>query len=149
MKPCRSVAADPQALCTVLRHARHALCQRVARAAATPDRMFAADFPALVGAVEAGFRREELTMEALGMPGLRERRQHNALILSALHHVTPAVERGSPGTGREVVSALRDLLHLHRHAADLVLAVSALQQRPRMRAPNQVRRVAARRGVAA
>ena len=149
MKPCRSVAADPQALCTVLRHARHALCQRVARAAATPDRMFAADFPALVGAVEAGFRREELTMEALGMPGLRERRQHNALILSALHHVTRAVERGSRETGREVVRALRDLPHLHRHAADLVLAVSALQQRTRMRAPNQVRRVAARRGIAA
>ncbi|MCA1248201.1 hypothetical protein [Massilia sp. MS-15] len=149
MKSCRSVAADPQALCTVLRHARHALCQRVARAAATPDRMFAAEFPALVVAVEDGFRREELTMEALGIPGLRERREHNALILSALHHVSPAVERGCPETGREVVSALRDLLNLHRHAADLVLAVSALQQRTRVRAPNGVRGAAARRGIAA
>lgn len=149
MKPCRSVAADPQALCTVLRHARHALCQRVARAVATPDPLFVDDFPELVVAVEAGFRREELTMEALGIPGLRERREHNALILSALHHVAPAVERGSAGVGREVVGALRDLLHLHRHAADLVLAVSALQKRTHARSPNQARGVAARRGIAA
>lgn len=142
MKP-RHSAADPQALCTVLRHARHALCQRVARAAATPDRLFADDFPALLLAVEAGFRREELTMEALGIPGLRERRRHNALILDALHDVSPAVERGSPEVGREVVSALRDLLHLHRHAADLVLAVSALQKPARMRLPKQARAVVA------
>lgn len=142
MKP-RHSAADPQALCTVLRHARHALCQRVARAAATPDPLFADEFPALVLAVAAGFRREELTMEALSIPGLRERRRHNALILDALHDVSPAVERGSPEAGREVVSALRDLLHLHRHAADLVLAVSALQKPTDTRLPNQATGVAA------
>lgn len=138
MKTCRSHAADPQALCTVLRHARHALCQRVAQAAATPDRQFSSDFPALVVAVEDGFRREEMTMEALGIPGLHERRQQNALILSALHHASSAVERGSPGVAREVVGALRDQLHLHRHAADLTLAVSALQQRAHIRSSNQI-----------
>lgn len=148
MKP-RHSAADPQALCTVLRHARHASCQRVARAAATPDRLFADDFPALVFAVEAGFRREELTMEALGIPGLRERRRHNALILNALHDVSPAVTRGSPEVGREVVSALRDQLHLHRHAADLALAVSALHKPTRTRLPDQARGVVARRGIGA
>jgi len=136
MNTRRSDDADPQALCTVLRHARHALCQRVAHAAASPDRLFSADFPALVVAVEDGFRREELTMEALGIPGLHERRKHNALILSALHHASSAVERGNPGVAREVVCALRDQLHLHRHAADLMLAVSALQQRTDLRPSN-------------
>lgn len=149
MKSRRPAAPDPQALCTVLRHARHALCQRVAQAMDAPDRLFSNDFPGLVAAVERGFRREELAMEALRIPGLRERRHNNALILSALHKVSPAVEGGNLGLGREVVGALRDLLDLHRHSADLVLAVAALQQRARPRAPGQVRGLAARRGIAA
>jgi hypothetical protein len=149
MLPRRSPGPDPQALCTVLRHARHSLCQRVALAAGAPDRLFASDFPGVVAAVEAGFRREELAMEALRIPGLRERRRNNALILSALHHVSPAVERGNLGAGREVIGALRELLDLHRHSADLVLAVSALQKRVRQSPPSQVRGLAARRGIAA
>jgi hypothetical protein len=149
MKVRRSACADPQALCTVLRHARHALCQRVAQAAQAPDGAFSQGFPSLVAAIETGFRREELAMEALRIPGLRERRRNNALILGALHRVSPTVEGGEPGPGREMVGALRDLLDLHRYSADLVLAVSALQQRARLRAPCQVRRLAARRGIAA
>lgn len=149
MRPRRSAAPDPQALCTVLRHARHALCRRVAEAADAPDRLFTNDFPRLVAAVESGFRREELAMEALRIPGLRERRHNNALILSALHRVAPVVEGGDLGVGRELVAALRDLLDLHRHSADLVLAVAALHQRTRPRTPPQVRGLAARRGIAA
>lgn len=143
MKSRRSTAPDPQALCTVLRHARHALCHCVAKAVDAPDRLFSNAFPGLVAAVEAGFRREELAMESLRTPGLRERRRNNALILSALHHVAPAVEKGNLGLGREVVGALRDLLDLHRHSADLVLAMAALQARARARPPGQVRGLAA------
>ncbi|MBN4711044.1 hypothetical protein H3276_23515, partial [Escherichia coli] len=85
-------------------------------------------------------------MEALGIPGLRERRQNNALILSALHRVMPAVEGGNLGLGREVVGALRDLLELHRVSAEVVLAVSALQKRFSARPACRVRGLAARRG---
>ncbi|WP_305824732.1 hypothetical protein [Massilia brevitalea] len=149
MKSRLPIAPDAQALCAVLRHARHSLCQRVAQASDAPDKPFANGFPALVAAVEAGFRREELTMEALGIPGLRERRQNNALILSALHRVMPAVEGGNLGLGREVVGALRDLLELHRMSAEVVLAVSALQKRFSARPACRVRGLAARRGIAA
>lgn len=145
----RFASPDVHALCAVLRHARHALCQHVTQAVEAPDKQLMAGFPALVGAVEAGFRREELVMESLGIPGLRERRYNNALILSALHHVQAAVAGGDPGLGREVVGALRDLLELHRQSADLVLAVSALQRQRRPIPACQVRRLAARRGIAA
>lgn len=148
MTPRGSAGPDPQALCAILRHARHGLSQRVARAAAAPEPLFAVEFPALVIEVEAGFRREELTMEALGIPGLRERRQHNALILSALHHASLEVERGRPGVARGVAGALRDLLYLHRHAADLVLAVSALQDDTPIRSQNRTGETASRLCIA-
>ncbi|VXB98618.1 hypothetical protein [Massilia sp. 9I] len=147
MRSRRPVAPNPQALCAVLRHARRALCERVAQAQQAPDTL-AHDFPGLVAAVEAGFRREELAMEALHVPGLRERRQHHAIILGALHHVQPAVEGGNLELGREVVLALRDLLELSRLSADLVLAMSAPQAQASARPPSGVRGPAARRGIA-
>lgn len=144
-----SAGPDSQALCTVLRHARRALCQRVSRAAAAPAPLFADRFPALVAEVEAGLRHEELTMKALGMPGLRERRQQNGLILSALRQASTELERGRPGIARAVVGALRDLLCLHRHAADLALAMSALRDSTRMRLPNRTAETAGRPSIAA
>ena len=49
----------------------------------------------------------------------------------------------------KVPVSVRELLDLHRHSADLVLAVSALQKRVRQSPPSQVRGLAARRGIAA
>jgi hemerythrin len=118
------VPPDPHAVCAAVRQARKNLCHRIELTACAEDVRFVHEFPALVSEVEAGFRREELVMELLGFPHLRERREENAVILSALHRVVPAVEYGNLAIGREVVAALRDLLDLHRLTADLALAVA-------------------------
>jgi hemerythrin len=122
--PHTSHTPDPHAVCAAIRHARKSLCQRIEHVAWAEDERFVREFPALVGEVEAGFRREHLVMELLGFPHLRERLEENAVILSALHRVGPAVEHGDLGLGREVVTALRDLLDLHRLTADLALALA-------------------------
>lgn len=149
MGPSRLTDSESPAVCAVLRHARATLFRRVAQAAAAPDRPFADGFPALVVAVEAWFRDEERAMEALGIAGLRERRRNDALVLSALHRVAPAVEDGEVGAGRELVAALRDLLALRCGSADLVLARAALQGRPRPCPPRAAADRARRRSAAA
>jgi hypothetical protein len=116
---------NSHAICAALRHARNSLCQRVELAAGTPDREFVEEFPTLVCAIENAFRREQLVMELLGHPALQERIEDDALMLSALHRVVPAVEHGNIALGRQVVTALRDLLDLHRLTADLALALAA------------------------
>jgi hemerythrin len=113
------------ALCAALRRARKTLCTQVATTAAAQDDDFIDEFPALVTAVEASLRREELVMELLGFANLPERREENATILAALHRVTPAVEGGNVALGREVLDALGAVLDLHRLTADLALALVA------------------------
>jgi hemerythrin len=98
------------------------LCRRIAETAEVPDQSLAQAFAVLVAAVEAGFGREEQVMEGLDMACLRDQRQNNALILSALHHAAPAVESGDLALGRKLIAALRDLLDPHRLSADLALA---------------------------
>lgn len=115
---------NPHAICTALRQARKSLCSHVEIAACAPDDQFVQEFPALVSEIEAGFRREQLVMELLGFPRLHERLEEDAIVLSALHRVTPQIESGNLALGREVVSTLRDLLDLHRLTADLALAVA-------------------------
>jgi hemerythrin len=115
---------NPHAICAALRHARNSLCHRVELAAGAPDREFAEEFPTLVCAIENAFRREQLVMELLGHPALQERIEDDALMLGALHRVLPAIEHGNIALGRQVVTALRDLLDLHRLTADLALALA-------------------------
>lgn len=115
---------NPHAICAALRQARKNLCYRVELAAEAPDQQFVQEFPALVCEVETGFRREQLVMEMLGFPRLHERLEEDAIVLQALHRVTPQIEHGNLALGREVVTTLRDLLDLHRLTADLALAVA-------------------------
>lgn len=124
MKPPTSASPNPHAVCAALRHARKSLCSRVDQAAGAPDGEFVQEFPTLVHEIETGFRREQLVMELFGLPHLRQRLEEDAIILRALHRVTPAVEQGDLALGREVVATLRDLLDLHRLTADLALAVA-------------------------
>jgi hemerythrin len=118
------VRLNRHSICAALRHARRNLCNRVELTAGAPDQQFALDFPALVREIEAAFRREQLVMEMLGFPRLRDRLEEDAIVLSALHRVTPQVEQGDLALGREVVSSLRDLLDLHRLTADLALVMA-------------------------
>jgi hemerythrin len=111
-------------ICAALRHARKSLCNRVELVAEAPDQQFEQEFPALVREIEAAFRREQLVMEMLGFPRLRERLEEDAVVLGALHRVTPQVEQGELALGREVAATLRDLLDLHRLTADLALAMA-------------------------
>jgi len=118
------VKLNPHAVCAALRQARKSLCSRVELAAEAPDQEFVQEFPMLVREIETGFRREQVVMELLGFPRLQERLEEDAIVLRALHRVTPQIEHGNLALGREVVTTLRDLLDLHRLTADLALAVA-------------------------
>jgi hemerythrin len=118
------VKLNPHAICAALRQARKNLCSRVELAAEASDQQFVQEFPVLVREVETGFRREQLVMELLGFPRLHERLEEDAIVLRALHRVTPEIEHGNVALGREVVTTLRDLLDLHRLTADLALVVA-------------------------
>jgi len=124
MSTTRASPSRPRALSTALRHGRKMLCRQIAALAAAPDDTLAHGFAALVAAVEATFRHEELIMETLGYVQLHEHRAENAVILSALHHVLPDVEGGDHALARQVLAALDDVLALHRLSADLALAVA-------------------------
>ena len=130
----------PHAMCAAIRHARKSLCHRLEQTAAESDEHFAQDFPAMVAAVEAGFRHEELLMETLGYERLREHREENAVILCALHRVMPQVEHGDLALGRQVLEALRDVLALHRLSSDLALAMAPQAQHMPARAHGKAAR---------
>lgn len=79
----------------------------------------------MVAEVEAHLHHEEVILEACRVKRLQERvreqRQENAAILSALHHTLAQVETGEHDTARQLVAALTDILSLHRISADLAL----------------------------
>jgi len=129
----RTKPSHAPTLCAAIRHARKVLCSRLHQLGAEPDGRFAHDFATAVAEVEAGFRHEELLMGSLGYARLREQREENAVVLSALHRVLPEVEDGNVALGREVVTALLDVLSMHRLSADLALALrtDAPQRRAR------------------
>jgi len=151
MTPEHAHDSQPRTLCASIRHARRSLCNRLERMAAMPDEAFCQDFAAVVAAVEAGFRHEELAMEMLGYAHLREHREENAVILRALHRALPEVDAGDCGLGRQLVAALTQVLALHRLSADLALALSvpvagaSPQGRARGRAARTTLHVAAAR----
>lgn len=147
MSTTRVSPARPRAICAALRHGRKMLCRRIAAIAAGPDDMVGQGFAALVAAVEAAFRHEELIMETLGYVHLHEHRAENAVVLSALHRVLPDVERGDHILGRQVLAALDEVLALHRLSGDLALTVAAqpADARARGRAARATLHVAAHR----
>jgi len=118
---------QPGAIGAAIRHARRHLCARLAGSADSermPDDSFVREFPAIVTAVEAGFRHEEMVMESFDYARLHEHRAENAVILAALHRALPLVEEGDIALGRQLVAALHDLLSLHRLSTDLALATA-------------------------
>lgn len=114
----------PHTVVRAMAHARNTLLVDVHAAARAPDALFPAAFGHLAAAIEAAFRKEEIQMEAIGFPGVREQRRDNALLLNALHHAAPRVEGGELAIGREVVAALPGLLSLHRFCGLRVLATA-------------------------
>jgi hemerythrin len=111
-----SLTADQaaHALDTVLRHTHTQLCRQINALAAQPATSFAAGWTDLVAGTETAFRDEERVMEEVRYAGLAEHRAENACILSALHHVSPRVDDGDHGIGREVLSALGAIISSHR-----------------------------------
>lgn len=138
MTATRIHPSSTRAICAAIRRTRKHLCTRLMHAASAPDERFVREFPSMVAAIEAGFRHEEMVMEALAYESLHEHRAENATLLAALHRVTPLVEDGDVSLGRQVLAALRDLLSLHRLTTDLALAMAARPapgSRIRLRAP--------------
>jgi len=119
----------PAAACAALRHRRKTLRTRIGALEAVPDAGFAQQFPALVAAVEAGFRHEEALLELLGDACLRPRRADHAVILCALHRTMARVEDGDVALGRQVTNALDAVLSQPCHAI-LPSAVPTHRYRP-------------------
>jgi hemerythrin len=122
MSQQRKHPADPHAIGASLRHAHKTLCRHLDQLVSASDDDFAPAFPSLVAEVEVVFRHEEGAMEIFGYAQLHEHRAENAVILAALHRVLVQVEVGDCGLGRQVLSALRDVLAVHRLNTDLALA---------------------------
>lgn len=104
--------ADPLTACAAMRHNRERLCARIEALQAQPDDVFVQDFPAVVAAVEADFRREEALLEHLGDACLHPRRADYAVVLCALHRTLPQIEGGDVALGRQVADALGAVLSL-------------------------------------
>jgi hypothetical protein len=124
--------ADPHAACAAVRHSRARLCARIAALQAQSDDIFVQDFPAVVAAVEADFRREEALLEHLGDACLHPRRADYAVVLCALHRTLAQIEGGDVVLGRQVADALGAVLSLPWDAGtDAPRAPPAGTRRPR------------------
>ena len=119
----------PAAACTALHQRRKSLRARTAALATAPDTEFVRQFPALVAAVEAGFRHEEALLELLGDACLHPRRADHAVILCALHRTMARVEAGDVSLGRQVTNALDAVLSQPCHPT-LPSAAPAHRYRP-------------------
>jgi ABC-type amino acid transport substrate-binding protein len=122
--------ADPLAACAALRTSRARLCARVAALQAQPDDVFVQDFPAVVAAVEADFRREEALLERLGDAALHPRRADFAVLLCALHRTLPRIEGGDVDLGRQVADALGAVLSLPWDAGTDAATAAATRPAP-------------------
>ncbi len=112
----------PYSIVQAMTLARNSLLARARDTARESDEHFSVAFAGLVDAVECTFRNEETLMESARHPALRNQRQDNALLLNALHYAASQVEAGKISVGREVMTALPDLLSLHRFSTHQMLA---------------------------
>jgi hypothetical protein len=133
MKPLRPFSHHMRAISAILRRSRRALLARLQRVSALPGEQLAAGFSAAVADVERAFRREEVAMDTFGVAGLPAHRRDNACLLAALHHAESAVDGGNIELGRNALTALADLVALHRLTVDLALASARTPQAPRLR----------------
>jgi hypothetical protein len=123
---------DPVTACAAVRHRRERLCARIEALQAQSDDVFVQDFPAVVAAVEADFRREEALLERLGDACLHPRRADYAVLLCALHRTLPQIEGGDVTLGRQVADALGAVLSLPWDAGtDVRAAAPRKPPRPR------------------
>lgn len=113
-----------------LAHSRKLLGQQLRHAAGEPDERFGAAYARLLDAAEAGFRREQSVMDALGFSAAGAHREGNARTLAVLRQAAPAVADGDLGTGRCALGLLARVLPLYRFTIDLVL-ISRLRHLPR------------------
>ena len=100
------IGTDAATACAALRHRRRKLRQWLAQLRRAPDDAFVRRFPAMVAAVEAGFRHEEALMDLLGDACVPPRLADHAIILCALHRTMSRVEDGDVALGRRVVDAM-------------------------------------------
>jgi hypothetical protein len=108
----RHILLSAPVACAALHRGRRKLRARVSALQATADAEFIRQFPALVAAVESGYRHEEALLELLGEACLHPRRADHAIILCALHRTMSRVEGGDVIQGRQVVDALGHVLGL-------------------------------------
>lgn len=110
----RYTQVPPPAVAATLERNRKALRRRVAALRGLPDADFADAYTAMVAAVEAGFRHEEVLLELLDGACPPACLADHATLLCALHRAMPRVENGDLRLGRELVDALDAVLMLPR-----------------------------------
>ncbi|WP_322400911.1 hypothetical protein [Massilia luteola] len=111
------------------RDSRQRLRARIAVLQAQPDTVFVQDFPAVVAAVEAAFRREEALCERRGDAALHSRRADHAVVLRALHRTLAEIESGDVMLGRRVADALDAVLSLPCDAGTDTVAATPRRRR--------------------
>jgi hypothetical protein len=105
-------AMAPLVVTAALNRNRKTLRRRVAALRTADDADFVHGFTQMVAAVEAGFRREEVLLEALTGACPAPRLADHAMLLCALHRTMPRVEGKDVRLGREIVDALDAVLLL-------------------------------------
>jgi hypothetical protein len=126
----RHIDTTPLAVSAALNRNRRALRQRIAALQAAPDAEFVHGFPAMVAAVETGFRHEEVLCELLGSPAPCPHLADHAVMLCALHRTMSQVENGNVELGRHVADALDAVLTLPWQAAAAVPCHASFMHRP-------------------
>ena len=108
--PYRNFVRLPARSAGVIAQGRAHIRRRIHALRACGMPAFIAGWTVLVQDLEHEFRVEEGMLEAAGCTDLPACRHHHAIILAAMHGVTPDVERGDLKLGRRTLSALLDFL---------------------------------------
>ncbi len=115
-----------------------ALFEKLTKVQNVSDANFPAHYASLVARVEQDFRQEEILMEEIDFPGLRNHREQHAKVLGGLHHAAAAVMNGDVELGRHAIALLPQWFLFHISTMDATLA-SALRFRLGAQAePDQV-----------
>ncbi len=100
--------------------AHHVLINELASLLDGPDGEIEARLPALVARLERDFRDEELLMETIEFPAIRQHREQHARVLSALHHTDAA----DGAAVRTTLRLLPQWLEMHVATMDRALAAA-------------------------
>lgn len=115
----------------VMDQLHHDFLDALSRLPTVKEEEFENTYAVFVRKVEHAFANEEIWMEEIDFPGLKNHREQHARVLCALHKVHSKVMQGQIAEGRHVV---RDLLpqwfSLHLSTMDMALGMAVQFAKP-------------------